>query len=94
MEHIRSDVSEIKQELRDQRVEIATQGKELRAEITGVRAEMAALGKELRAEIAALAMAFEKFKGSQRVLLAIIIVLQLVATGGVAGAVARAFNLL
>ncbi|HVY81451.1 MAG TPA: hypothetical protein VG994_10755 [Steroidobacteraceae bacterium] len=76
VEHIRSDISDIKRDLREQRVESATRA------------------RELRAEIAALTLAFEKFKGSHRVLLAIIIVLQLVATGGVAGAFARAFNLL
>ena len=107
--HIRADISDIKQDQREQRADLVTLGKELRNEMTALgkelrdkmatqgkelRSEIATQGKELRGEIAAIALAFEKFKGSQKVLMAILIVLQLISAGGVVGAAARALHLL
>jgi peptidoglycan hydrolase CwlO-like protein len=83
VDHIQSDVTELKTDVR-----------ELRGDVKTVRAEVHTLGTELRAEIHAFKVGLEKRMGQIWVALAVLIVLQLLAMGGVPAAIARAFKFL
>lgn len=92
--HIQSDVAEMKQDTRELRQDV----KAVEARVESVRTELkddiAALRTELKADIAALALSIEKLKGSMRAMFTAVIVVQLLAMGGAASALARVFGYL
>jgi chromosome segregation ATPase len=83
VDHIQSDVTEVKTDVRELRSEVHTQGKELRAEMNALRDDMNTLK-----------VGFEKLRGQLWVALAVMLVMQLLTTGGVPAAIARAFKFL
>ena len=86
VDHIQSDVTEVKADQRQLRDAMQAQGKELREAIN-------AQGASLRAEMHALVLSLERFKWRFWAALVVLVVFQLLMQGGAPAAIVRALRL-